>query len=146
MVNIHRLSVPSVPLHRPKYFGAGRWMFYVLVGLVALLLGLAVSQTSLEGRSYKAKEVDVALVQSRVVSLADSWDLSNDPLVEIEKGLMAKRSNVEGFAVEGVRYYYSMTNAPSFDPVSLGKAKEYEVVSIIDQYTPWEIVIYRLKN
>jgi hypothetical protein len=98
----------------------------------------------LEGKSHK--EIDIALLQSQVVSFADSWDTTKDPLVEVERGLMVKRSNVEGVIVEGVRYYYSMPNAPSFDPASRGEVKDYEIVSTIDQGTPWEIVIYRLKN
>ncbi len=135
-------SIRSFPLQRPKYHRVLKWWTLACACFLALLLGLAAS--TLEGKSHK--EIDVALVQSQVISFADSWDTSKDPLVEIDRGLMVKRSNVEGVIVEGIRYYYSMTNAPSFDPASLGKAKDYEIVSTIDQGTPWELVIYRLQN
>ena len=142
MINIHRVAPSSLPVQRAKDTWAFKLLLYALTSVLALLLALTVSSTPLESRS--SKDVDMALIQLQILFFADSWNPEKDTLVAVEGDSMAKRSNVEGVVVDGVRYYYRMPNGPSFDPVSLRKAKHFRVVSVMDAGTPWEVVIYRI--
>lgn len=108
---------------------------------VALLAGLVSLATS-SGQAPVTN--NLAEVQNRVVTLANSWDPDLDPLVEVREGVVVKQSNISGVKVGSDRYYYRMPYSTNYDPVSRGIAKEYKVVSVVDAGTPWEIIIYRL--
>jgi len=144
MINIHGAEHPSLPFPRAEDNGALKLWLYALTCILVLLLALIVSSAHVESQS--SNDVGVALVQLEVLSYTDSWNPEKDPLVAVQGDSMAKRSNVEGVVVDGVRYYYRMPNGPSFDPVSLGKAKDFKVLSVMDTGTPWEVVIYHLAS
>lgn len=140
MIHIPRFPAPFMwryRLHLPR----GRsWMLYTGVGLLAI----AATAAATLAFSKPASAVDAATIQNVVLSFANTWDPKADPLVKVKDGVMAKRSNVEGVMVGDVRYYYRTINSFSFDPVSLDKAKRYEIVSVVDEGTDWETIVYRL--
>ena len=111
------------------------------VTLFALLIGTQIPSAIPTTQDAK---VDSASIQTRVLSFAETWQPDVDPLVEVRNHTMAKRSNANGVIMDGTRYYYMMPNAPSYDPITLGVAKEYEVISVVNPGTHWEVVIYRL--
>src|SRR5438552_2889913 len=109
MINIHRAALLALPAQRARHTRAFKLLLYALTSVLALILALTVFSTRLEGRSRV--DADLALIQLQVLSYADSWNPEKDMLVAVEGDSMAKRSNVEGLVIDGVRYYYRMPNA-----------------------------------
>ena len=52
----------------------------------------------------------------------------DDPLVEVQPGVMAKRSNVAGVVVRGRTLYYDSVTDQSFGPLRTGRFRPSEVV------------------
>lgn len=141
MMRLTRLHVPLHPPMPAPHPGLG-------VPLLALelmaLAALAAVVLAAWARVEPAQPVSAAPGPAAVRRYLDLWQPLTDPLVAVGDGLMAKSSNVDGFDMGGVRYYYRLLHGASYDPISTGRASTRTVVGVLDQETPWAVEIYRL--
>lgn len=119
------------------------WMLYLVEALViAGLLALAI-QFLLPTRAPLAAAPDRALVREAVVAHLNGS--TRDPLIEIVPGATARTSNVRGFELNGVVYYYYIEGARNFDPLSRGAVTRDTIEIILrDTSGPQPLVIYTL--
>lgn len=113
-----------------------------LAGGLALFTALAVGRNFVQPASPAVRPSEERIV-AVVNQYLNEWQPLKDPLVTLENGAQAKSSNVKGVEIDGLTYYYRLVNAPSFDPMSLGVAGNYEVVAMMDPGTHWEVQVYR---
>lgn len=107
----------------------------LLVALAALFFTPYTSLTPLEAETLRAA------VQSR---LDETFD---DPLIEAAPGVMVRSSNVRGFRLNGVVYYYYIEGERNFDPLSRGAIDHNDVdVVLRDVSGPQPLVVYRLRG
>lgn len=133
-------ETPAAPLRGTRFY----WVLFTLNTLVfsALLMALATllltpytSLTPLEAETLRAA------VQSR---LDETFD---DPLIEAAPGVMVRSSNVRGFRLNGVVYYYYIEGERNFDPLSRGAVDHNDVdVVLRDVSGPQPLVVYRLRD
>lgn len=115
-------------------------LFAVLTGVV---LGLAPRVTA-GPMPAGGGAMNPAPIEKAARSYIGEWQPLADPLVTLENGTQVKSSNVKGFEIDGVRYYYRLVHGFSADPVSRGQVKDYQVVVVINSGTEWETEIYRV--
>lgn len=134
---------PRTPFHLELH---RQFLIWALAVASAASLALAVTYMSLvytQGRSLKMRAPSQAVIDS-VLRYANEWQKDKDPLITIPDGAEIKSSNLYGVEIEGMRYYYRLSNSASFDPLSQGDdPAKYEVITVIDPDTPWEVQIYR---
>ncbi|MDW8214178.1 MAG: hypothetical protein RMJ55_11520 [Roseiflexaceae bacterium] len=107
----------------------------LLIALATLLLTPYTSLTPLETETLRAA------VRSR---LDETFD---DPLIEAAPGIVVRSSNVRGFRLNGVVYYYYIEGDRNFDPLSRGAVDHDDVVVVLrDLSGPQPLVVYRLRD
>ncbi len=107
----------------------------LLVALAALFFTPYTSLTPLEAETLRAA------IQSR---LDNSFD---DPLIEAAPGIVVRSSNIRGFLLNGVVYYYYIEGERNFDPLSRG-AMDHDDIEVVlrDVSGPQPLVVYRLRG
>jgi hypothetical protein len=87
-------------------------------------------------------DAERALVLSYVGALRP-----DDPLVQVQPGVQAKRSNVDGVRVGNRTVYYDILGHQSFGPLASGRVRE-EDVDILSREgaPPFVVVVYALKG
>jgi hypothetical protein len=107
----------------------------LLIALAALLLTPYTSLTPLEAETIRAA------VQSRLDETLD------DPSVEAAPGIFVRSSNIRGFRLNGVVYYYYIEGERNFDPLSRG-AVDHDDIDVVlrDLSGPQPLVVYRLRD
>lgn len=140
MVHFPRASV-HLDLHR-------HWLMWALAaaGTASLILALTyTSLASIQTRSSTIKAPSQAVLDA-ILRYVNEWQKEKDPLITLLNGAQVKSSNVYGVEIEGTKYFYRLSNSASFDPLSQGdELDKYEVITVIDSDTPWEVQIYRTR-
>lgn len=116
-------------------------LFAVITGV---LLGLAPRVTAELNATGGAAGMNPGQIEAAARGYIGEWQPLSDPLITLENGTQVKSSNVNGFEIDGTRYYYRLVYGFSADPVSRGRVKNYQVVLVINPGTEWETEIYRV--
>jgi len=134
--------MPQV-LRRPVPLTSSQIMMLFAV-LTGVALGLAPRFTTDLNATGGAKAVNPVQVETAARAYIGEWQPLTDPLVTLDNGILVKSSNVNGFEIDGDRYYYRPIYGFSADPLSRGQIKEYQVVLVVNAGTEWETEIYRV--
>jgi hypothetical protein len=125
----HRYAVRAQTWQRNSY----PLLLLVAAGtFIVTALALLIPQTALFQRGLTAPTTVVPQPQlapsdvERVLTYARSMQ-PDDALIQVRPGVFAKRSNVEGIDVGGVRVYYDIASHQSFGPLRAGKLRESDV-------------------
>lgn len=72
---------------------------------------------------------------------------TDDPLLEVQPDISVRESNVRGFSLNGVIYYYYVEGNQNFDPFSRG-AVTFDQIEILlrDAEGPLPVVIYTIRT
>ena len=82
-------------------------------------------------------------VEAAVRSHLYEWIPLMDPLMTLENGAQIKSSNVKGIEIAGQRYFYRPRYGFSADPITRGRASDYQLVLLMDPGTQYETEVYR---
>lgn len=119
------------------------WM--LLIGEAVLLIAVLVWVLNYAAQPTTALTTteDVSLVREAV--WARLMGTVNDPLIEVQPGISVRESNVRGFMLNGVVYYYYVEGNQNFDPLSRGAVDQDRVeVLLRDADGPLPVVIYTI--
>jgi len=116
--------------------------FAVEAALVSLVLMLLVPAL-LPARPPLTKAPDHALVREAVVARLSG--ATPDPLTDVAPGVTVRSSNLRGFALNGVTYYYYLEGQSNADPLSRGALSPDQVAIVLrDTSGPVPLVVYTL--
>ncbi len=134
-----RDEVSSVHRIGPRAFAV--MLVFDLLLVIGVLMGLLA--WSLPTTTPLAAAHDLAPIQEAIrARIADAVD---DPLIEVAPGLSVHSSNLRGFSLENMTYYYYVEGEANFDPYSRGTVSAGKIeVLLRDTSGPATIVIYRL--
>jgi len=90
------------------------------------------------------KSVPIQPLSQIILSYIEN-EREDDPVIQIKAGVWAKRSNVEGISIDGIRYYYAILPHASFDPLSRGEVS-LDDIHIVQEITEgdFKIIIYTI--
>ena len=122
-------------------------MFWRLLALEVMLLLVVLGwllYALLPAQMPLIETGDVAIVRNAVWARLSG--VVNDPLIEVQPGISVRESNLRGFNLNDVVYYYYVVGNQNFDPLSrnLVSSDQIEVV-LRDDEGPLPLVIYRIR-
>jgi hypothetical protein len=122
-------------------------MFWTLLALEVMLLLVVLGwllYAFLPAQTPHIATGDVTIVRNAVWARLSG--VMNDPLVEVQPGISVRESNLRGFYLNDVVYYYYVVGNQNFDPLSRGLVRSDQIEVVLrDDEAPLPLVIYRIR-
>jgi hypothetical protein len=132
------------PVKRVRIGPRAFWLLFAVEGAVIGVILLAVIALVIPAHTPLAAAPDRALVREAVLQRINGT--VPDPLIDVGSGVSARTSNLRGFTLDGVTYYYYLEGKPGFDPLSRGAVSRDQVEIVLrDSSGPTPLVIYILR-
>jgi hypothetical protein len=140
---VHTESDTSLAPHRIRAGGRFFWAVFAAEALlIAAALALVVTLVLPAGPPL-TQSGDSAVVRQAILDRLQG--ITDDPLIDVAPGVTARSSNVRGFTLNKVTYYYYVEGSENFDPLSRAVIGRHEVdVVFRDTESPVPLTIYTI--
>lgn len=140
---VHSESDTTLSPHRIR---VGQQFFWVVFAAEALLIAIALTivvTLVLPDRMPLTQSGDSAIVRQAILDRLHGF--ADDPLIDVAPGVTARSSNVRGFTLNNVTYYYYVEGSENFDPLSRSVIGLREVDIVFrDTESPVPLTIYTI--
>ncbi len=122
-------------------------VFWILLAMELAVLGVVLVWffQPTTAQTQQSLAVDASQVRDAIWARLNGH--IDDRLVEVQPDVFVYESNVRGFQLNGVVYYYYVDGRQNYDPLSRGAVNADQVETILRENGPrYQFTIYRIQN